>query len=430
MEVDVSSTEHAGAPCHPLQQPWLCHSFLACSESEREAVSLHRDTWRILPVASIRSGDQRAAALSCTLSSGLTLPRFLLYCAAGRQYLTARTGPNSGPRKVTSERGSSHRVQSTEGTPSNRPSAPARLVVASAIGCTIAAYVRWRMYAKPHLLAKDFTTPWRAARALVDGQNPYDVIQRVGTFPFDERFLYPLPAAIATLPFEGLNVYAAGALFIGLSSAFLAFAVTRDAWWRLLIFLSPCYFIAVWSIQVSPLIAAVALTPALGFLALYKPNIGLVALLYRPRATAFAGCVAFGVLSIAVMPDWPARWLVGVRAPLFPHTPPILWPFGFVALIAAARWRTREARTVLAMACIPTAMWYYDHLLLWLVPRTPRQSLFLTACGWVSLFALFAANGIIFSQEGLARMAPYQTLGVYLPAALVALRHRNSHVDP
>jgi len=79
------------------------------------------------------------------------------------------------------------------------------------------------------LLAKDFTTPYRAARALADGHNPYDVIKPVGVFPFDEKFLYPLPTAIATLPLERFNVYTAGAQFMGISAALLAFVITRDA---------------------------------------------------------------------------------------------------------------------------------------------------------------------------------------------------------
>src|SRR6188474_3483813 len=109
----------------------------------------------------------------------------------------------------------------TNATP--QPTRPAprrstRALVAVGFGILIAIYVRWRLSVNPMLLAKDFTTPYRAARALADGHNPYDVIKPVGVFPFDEKFLYPLPTAIATLPLERFNVYTAGALFMGISA--------------------------------------------------------------------------------------------------------------------------------------------------------------------------------------------------------------------
>ena len=75
-------------------------------------------------------------------------------------------------------------------------------------------------------LASDFQFPLTAARALLAGHNPYEIMaQQHGSYPFDSGLFCPLPAALVTIPFCWLDPYVAGALFFGLSSGLLAFGL-------------------------------------------------------------------------------------------------------------------------------------------------------------------------------------------------------------
>jgi len=67
--------------------------------------------------------------------------------------------------------------------------------------------------------ADDFTWYWLAARALLDGQNPYSVIHIGGRYALDTPFVYPLTTAIAIIPFAAwLDPVSAAPFFIGVSS--------------------------------------------------------------------------------------------------------------------------------------------------------------------------------------------------------------------
>ncbi len=75
-----------------------------------------------------------------------------------------------------------------------------------------------------HQGAGDFGWAIHAAQRLLAGQNPYDT-------PLEQ---YPLTAAFFALPFVALRPEVAGALFYGISSALLAFGLTRHGYHRLL----------------------------------------------------------------------------------------------------------------------------------------------------------------------------------------------------
>ena len=71
-----------------------------------------------------------------------------------------------------------------------------------------------------HQGAGDFGWAIHAAQRLLAGQNPYDT-------PLEQ---YPLTAAVFALPFVALRPEVAGALFYGISSALLAFGLTRHGY--------------------------------------------------------------------------------------------------------------------------------------------------------------------------------------------------------
>ena len=95
-----------------------------------------------------------------------------------------------------------------------------RLAIALSVGALTFVVAYWHLSVQvPYYLAYDFTYPWRAAQAILAGGNPYAVV----------HFLkYPLPAAIIAIPFAALPPAAAGATFIGLSSALMIFALIRE----------------------------------------------------------------------------------------------------------------------------------------------------------------------------------------------------------
>ena len=104
-----------------------------------------------------------------------------------------------------------------------------------------------------HQGAGDFGWTLRAAQHLLARQNPYDT-------PLEQ---YPLTSAFFGLPFVGLRPEFAGALFYGISSALLAFGVTRHGFYRLLIFLAYPYWAGLLTVQWSTLILASAFLPLL-----------------------------------------------------------------------------------------------------------------------------------------------------------------------
>jgi hypothetical protein len=281
----------------------------------------------------------------------------------------------------------------------------------------------------PELRALDFTYAWRAAGHLLAGRNPYDSMPAA---PYTEGglFLYPLTTAMLVSPLANLSAASAGAIFIGVSSALLAAGLTWwGDYWRLLVFLSPAWLLAFFNIQWSPLLMASALLPALGWVAVAKPNLGLIAFAYRPRWSTVIACGALAAVSLVWMPGWPASWLAALKMQEAPHQPPILWPFGFVGLAALLRWRTREGRALVAASVAPAMSLPYDHLLLWLVARNWRESLILVATSWIAwLVALATAPHDLTRSPGFVQAL--LAVGMYLPATIIVLRRENAGTVP
>ena len=88
-----------------------------------------------------------------------------------------------------------------------------RAITAVALGGWGAFIAYFSMASHPAHLAKDFSYPWRAARALLAGQNPYEVMRAVGEYPFNSGLLYPLPAALVASPLANVRPEIAGAIF-------------------------------------------------------------------------------------------------------------------------------------------------------------------------------------------------------------------------
>ena len=203
----------------------------------------------------------------------------------------------------------------------------------------------------------DFLYPWTGIRLFLDGTNPYVAMRANGAPPYDEALFYPFTAPLALLPIARLSLATAASVFFGLSSAALAYVITRDGLWRVHVFMSAPFVTAALLVQFSPLLMAATFLPAVGFLTTLKPNIGLPLLLYRPTWKAVVGSAVFVAITLAVFPRWPLGWLDSIRhdAQVGSHAIPMLQLGGVLLALAVLRWRRPAGRLLLAMSIIPAA---------------------------------------------------------------------------
>jgi hypothetical protein len=297
------------------------------------------------------------------------------------------------------------------------------ILIALIVGGIVAAAV-WLTFPFTH--GADFAQFHFHARNWLAGRDPY-----AGGFPIARRtrvvpepLFYPLPSLFVLAPFALLPLREGMTLFVGASTALLAWGLVVKSPERLSMLLGAGFVVAAGLGQWTPLVTATLLIPALGFLAVVKPNVGAASVAADPSASRVIGGAALLLVSLAFQPSWPREWLHDLAA-MPPHPTPILLPGGFLALLALTRWRRPEARLFVAMACVPQLMYFADQLPLWLVAKTRRESMLLSATSliaWgVSLRALNRPGGMpAFGSDWLV------LLGVYAPALIMVMRRRNS----
>ena len=290
-----------------------------------------------------------------------------------------------------------------------------QIAAAAAIG-TVAGLLAYAFLRRPGL-GGDYFFVWSAARSLLAGKNPYHVIAIGPENPGNDVFLYPLPALLLIAPLAWLPLPISGGLFLGLSSAVLAWALLKNGPHRLPIFMGAPFLMAISLGQWSPLITAAALETNLGFVFTAKPNLGLAAWLYRPNIRAILGSALILVLSLAILPSWPLDWYHNISSRPEKFSP-IRNLAGPLLLVAAFRWRRPEARLLLAMACVPQALFFYDQLILGLIPKTFRQALIFSLASFALLLTWFhtLGPGDYYVQKAI----PY-AMGIYFVALAIVL---------
>lgn len=276
----------------------------------------------------------------------------------------------------------------------------------------------------------DFEMVWRGARLLADGVNPYGFVEYHGERIYGgQPQLYPLPTLWLVSLAAWLPAHVAGGIVFGTGTAALTYAITRDGLWRLHFLLSGPYVVALSLGQFVPFVMVAALVPALGFLSLLKPSIGLAALARHMSLRAGLACAIVLAVSVATPPSWFVHWLRGGSASI-QHVAPVtlLWG-GPLLLLAALRWRAPSGRMLLAMAVVPQSMFFYDLLMLWLIPRTRRESLVLTLTSSVGVVAWITWSA--WTGEPYYFLAqPFAMLSCYLPALAILLRQPSEAVLP
>jgi hypothetical protein len=290
-----------------------------------------------------------------------------------------------------------------------------RIFLALFIGSTAGLICYLRLEQRSQMAA-DFTFSWRAAWYLLDGENPYQAVQPEGDYPFQTYFYYPLPAALVSLPFAFLPPYLAGALFFGLSSGFLAYAITKEGWKHLAIFLCAPYWVALSVAQWSPLIVAATLLPWLQWLLICKPNLGAAGFLYNPTRIGFILGMIFLAASIALLPTWPLDWFRITRT-LEGHPPPLfILPFGPLLLLALLRWRTPNGRLLLGLSLLPQLLFFYDQLPLMLITPDLKFGLLYAAISWIA-YLVWRLTGVeSISGQILREPTQYVMMLLFLPA--------------
>jgi hypothetical protein len=226
----------------------------------------------------------------------------------------------------------------------------------------------------------DFVIFWTAGRALVHGADPY---QAVAALDRGYPFFYPMPAAMAMVPFGLFSWPTALILFMALSGGLLGLAALRHGRGLGPALLSAGFLNAVVEGQWTPLLVSAAVLPWVSPLLVTKPSIGLALWTWRPSRVAVAGGAALLALSIAIQPSWPGTWLAALRATN--HVAPVLRPGGFILLLALLRWRTPEGRLLAALACVPHTSSLFETLPLFLIPRTRLQGYALACLSFAAL---------------------------------------------
>ncbi|MDF1501885.1 hypothetical protein [Roseisolibacter sp. H3M3-2] len=329
------------------------------------------------------------------------------------------------------------------------PSRPARVAVAAAIASLAVAFlcgftVQRRL---PGIAShSDFAVQWFCTKVLWTGGNPYAAAGPGRSFDWPAPLVYPATALVAIAPLAGLPLHVAEAAFLAFGTAALAYLLTARGWWRLCVFLSAPFSVAITTVQWSPLLAAAAVAPPLAWLVAAKPSVGLAIAAYCPHRRwlrwAIGGGAALAVAAFALEPSWVGSWLgalaqrpaadTGVSSGTAGfYSAPVALPGGAVVLLAVLRWRRPEARLLAAMASVPHIMTGYELVpLIALVPATFAEALLLAVGSWVARY------GFAFGQPYADLNASYRAAGVWglwcvlVPMTLMVLSRPNEGEVP
>lgn len=308
----------------------------------------------------------------------------------------------------------------------------AQRVIAAIVVGAVAALVHYvKIKAVPDHPG-DFGLAWFGARAMLHGGNPYELIGPGLVYDWPWRLIYPLTAMAAALPFALLPQTPATLVFVFASGALLAYSVTRNHWYPLLMCTSAAFLIAAGAAQWSPLFTAAIGLPPLALFFAAKPTVGFALAIAGSRSVrkfAVIGAAILMAVSLMLFPRWPVEWYRSLSTAT-QVAPPLLRFGGPAVLIALLRWRRWDARLIVALACVPQTGSWYEILPLFLVPANATEMMALVAIsssGWLMQdLVMTAANETQYNQQVGAMMV---ALG-YLPTVIMVLRRPNRASDP
>jgi hypothetical protein len=281
-----------------------------------------------------------------------------------------------------------------------------------------------------HNGAQDFEQVWFGAGKMLERADPYAAIgpgrERDQQWPL----LYPGPALVIAAPFRVLAAHTARVLFSVLGAGVLALVLTRDGFDRLPLLASYSFLSAVSLGQWTPWLATGVVVPALGLFAAAKPNVGMAALAGAANLRAFAkmaiGAAAVTLLSLVVLPSWPAAWLEATR-----HAPanvPLctILPGGPLLLLTLLRWRRPDARMLTVLALVPQNPVPHGAVLMFAAPWRWWEATILAGLSWLVVPIVYRSGIDTASYAGFARAMGQATVWlVYVPMVIAILRRKN-----
>ena len=300
-----------------------------------------------------------------------------------------------------------------------------RITVAFAVAVASVAIIAFDSVVKPDAVP-DFDHIWFAARAMLEGRDPYQLIGPGREYNWPWLFYYPLTAPTSILPLALLPLTVARALYVAVPVGLLAFLLTRDGFGRLPLFLSGAFLYSVKTAQWGPLLLCSLILPWFGFFCAAKPNSGLGTIAGARSLPAFArmlaGAAALVVISLVVQPQWPHRWLDVIAQAPQPLSVLSLMG-GPILLLAVLRWRRWEARMLLMFALVPQTSGAVGTLPLLLVPRSFRSLTVLAILSYVPIFYAPRTGQTI--EQWAYRETFASMLAIYLPVLWIVLKRPN-----
>ena len=299
------------------------------------------------------------------------------------------------------------------------------MLVALAAALASVAILAFDSVARPDAVP-DFDHVWFAARAILEGRDPYELIGPGREYDWPWLLYYPLTAATSILPLALLPLAVARALYVAIPVGLLAFLLTRDGFGRLPLFASGAVLYSVKTAQWGPLVVCALMVPWFGFFCAAKPNLGIGTLAGARSLPALAkmvaGAAALVVLSLIFQPHWPRRWLAVIaQAPQPLSVLSIVG--GPILLLALLRWRRWEARMLLVFALVPQTSGAVGTLPLLLIPRSFRAVTVLAILSYVPIFYAPQAGQTI--EQWSYRETLASLFAVYLPVLWIVLRMPN-----
>jgi hypothetical protein len=306
-----------------------------------------------------------------------------------------------------------------------KPHFRTKVTVALVLAVASVAILAFDSVARPDSVP-DFDHVWFAARAMLEGRDPYQLIGPGREYNWPWPLYYPLTAPTSILPLAVLPLSVARALYVAIPVGLLAFLLTRDGFGRLPLFMSGAFLYSVKTAQWGPLLLCSLLLPWLAFFCAAKPNVGIGTLAGARTLPALArmltGAAVLVLLSLILQPQWPRRWLDVIAQAPQPLSVLSLMG-GPILLLALLRWRRWEARMLLMFALVPQTSGAVGTLALLLVPRSFRAVTVLAILSYVPIFYAPQTGQTI---EQWAYRETFATMvAVYLPVLWIVLKMPN-----
>jgi hypothetical protein len=299
----------------------------------------------------------------------------------------------------------------------------AALTASAAVTSGLLAWLVWSM---PQPQRSDVAQVWAGARALLAHRNPYEDVGPGRTFDWPYPLLYPLTAVLTLAPIASLPLRWVDPLFVAAGFGLYTWAVTASSLRApaLIALISLPALMTLQTSQWSLLVTGAALVPALGFLLVAKPTIGLALFAANPKRTTAIGCALFLILSVVVWPGWIRDWRATFATA--PHIiAPIMRPGGVLVLLAFAKWRRADARLLVAMACVPHTTAPYETIPLFLIPETWGEAIALWSLAILAYVGQHAMGPYASQNDYWESGAKWIVLLMYLPSLAMVLWRKN-----